>query len=84
MYETIQFGTVTLRKDRPFLVAEAGVNHENSLDVALQMVEEAAKAGADAIKFQSYKADTLLRNIVAPAGISMPRKEARHGDHIFG
>lgn len=59
MYETIQFGALTLRKHRPFLVAEAGVNHENSLDVALQMVEEAAKAGADAIKFQSYKADTL-------------------------
>jgi N-acetylneuraminate synthase len=59
MDTTIQFGTLTLRKDRPFLIAEAGVNHENSLDVALQMIEEAAKAGADAIKFQSYKADTL-------------------------
>jgi sialic acid synthase SpsE len=59
MYDAIQFGALTLRKDRPFLVAEAGVNHENSLDVALQMVEEAANAGADAIKFQSYKAETL-------------------------
>jgi N-acetylneuraminate synthase len=59
MYDTIQFGALTLRKDRPFLVAEAGVNHENRLDLALRMIEEAAEAGADAIKFQSYKADTL-------------------------
>lgn len=59
MYETIQFGSLSLQGRRPFLIAEAGVNHENSLESALKMVEEAARAGADAIKFQSYKAETL-------------------------
>ena len=42
-----------------FLIAEAGVNHGGDLDVALQMVREAAAAGVDAIKFQTYKADRL-------------------------
>lgn len=55
----IQFGALTLRADRPFLIAEAGVNYENDMETAVRMVEEAAAAGADAIKFQSYKAETL-------------------------
>jgi sialic acid synthase SpsE len=42
-----------------YIVAEAGVNHENDMAVALQMIDEAAGAGADAIKFQSYKARRL-------------------------
>ncbi|MBI1894809.1 MAG: N-acetylneuraminate synthase family protein [Candidatus Rokubacteria bacterium] len=42
------------------LVAEAGVNHEGDLTHAKRMVEKAAKAGADAIKFQTYKTEQLL------------------------
>ncbi len=51
----------TLIKDRgkPFIVAEAGVNYENDMDIAKKMVKEVAQAGADAIKFQTYKAETL-------------------------
>ena len=37
-------------KDAPFIVAELSGNHNNSIDVALRLVEEAAKAGADAFK----------------------------------
>lgn len=44
---------------RPFLIAEAGVNHEGSMDTAKRLIDEAAAGGAQAIKFQSYKADTL-------------------------
>jgi len=42
-----------------YVVAEAGVNHENSLATAKRMIREAAGAGADAVKFQSYKARSL-------------------------
>jgi N-acetylneuraminate synthase len=43
-----------------FIIAEAGVNHNGSLETALRMVSEAAAAGADCIKFQSFKADKLV------------------------
>ena len=44
---------------RPYIIAEAGVNHEGSLKNAKLLIENAAEGGADAIKFQSYKADKL-------------------------
>ena len=44
---------------KPFIIAEAGVNHEGSLELARRLIDEAKEGGADAIKFQSYKADTL-------------------------
>ncbi|MEM1319463.1 MAG: N-acetylneuraminate synthase family protein [Bacteroidota bacterium] len=43
----------------PYLLAEAGVNHEGSMDLARRLVEEAAEGGAHGIKFQTYKAHTL-------------------------
>jgi len=54
-----RLGRTELPEDRPFLILEAGVNHEGSLATALEMIDAAAEAGADAIKFQSYKAQTL-------------------------
>ncbi|MEM7367616.1 MAG: N-acetylneuraminate synthase family protein [Bacteroidota bacterium] len=44
---------------RPYIIAEAGVNHEGSMELAKRLVDEAAEGGAHAIKFQSYKAKTL-------------------------
>ena len=43
----------------PFLIAEIGVNHENDIKIAKKMIDEAKKAGADAVKFQTYKAEKL-------------------------
>ena len=44
---------------KPYMIAEAGVNHEGSVDLAKRLIEEAAEGGAQAIKFQTYKAATL-------------------------
>lgn len=44
-----------------YIIAEAGVNHNGSLDLAKKMVDVAVKAGADAIKFQSFVAEGLVR-----------------------
>ncbi|NOX08656.1 MAG: N-acetylneuraminate synthase [Gammaproteobacteria bacterium] len=44
-----------------FIIAEAGVNHNGSEDLALQLIDVAVEQGADAIKFQSFKADLLVK-----------------------
>lgn len=44
---------------KPYIIAEAGVNHEGSMELAKQLCDEAKEGGADAIKFQTYKADTI-------------------------
>lgn len=43
-----------------YIIAEAGVNHNGSLRLAKQMVQEAKKAGADAVKFQTFQAGNLV------------------------
>ena len=54
-----QIGNVEINRSKPFLILEAGVNHEGSIATAFEMIDAAADAGADMIKFQSYKAETL-------------------------
>ncbi len=46
--------------DHCFIIAEAGVNHNGNLDLALQLVDKAAEAGADAVKFQTFKSEKLV------------------------
>lgn len=47
-------------KDRVFIIAEAGVNHNGELALAKKLVEAAARAGADAVKFQTFTAENLV------------------------
>ncbi|WP_203256649.1 N-acetylneuraminate synthase family protein [Hyunsoonleella ulvae] len=43
----------------PYIIAEAGVNHEGSFDLAKRLIDEAKEGGAHAIKFQTYKAEKI-------------------------
>lgn len=49
-----------LQMDNIFIIAEAGVNHNGSLKLAKKLVDVAVDAGADAVKFQTFKADKLV------------------------
>lgn len=47
-------------KQSTIIIAEAGVNHNGSIDTAKKMIDVAAEAGADYVKFQTFKAETLV------------------------
>ena len=49
-------------KNPPFIVAEISANHNNNLKRTLKLIDEAANAGADAVKIQTYKPETITLN----------------------
>ncbi len=54
-------------RDPIFIIAEAGVNHNGDLKIAKKLIDVAAKAGADAVKFQTFNPDTLVTKDAAKA-----------------
>ena len=50
-----------------FIIAEAGVNHNGNLEIAKKMVEVAVDAGADAVKFQTFKSEKVVSRVASKA-----------------
>ncbi len=59
------------------IIAEAGVNHNGDLEIAKKLIEVAAKAGADYVKFQTFSADTL-------ATAEAPKAQYQRKSNSFG
>ena len=57
-----KIGKVEFKKNKTVIIAEAGVNHNGQLKFGKRLIDEAKKAGADIIKFQTYKAEELISN----------------------
>ena len=50
-----------MRTDMPtYIIAEAGVNHNGDMNLAKQLIDVAADAGADAVKFQTFRASAMI------------------------
>lgn len=56
-----------MKDNKVLIIAEAGVNHNGSLDMALKLIDVAADAGADAVKFQTFKADKVVSRFAPKA-----------------
>ena len=47
-------------KNKVFIIAEAGVNHNGNIDIAKKLIDVAVSAGADAVKFQTFKTESVV------------------------
>ncbi|MEU4622573.1 pseudaminic acid synthase [Actinoplanes sp. NPDC023801] len=68
---------------KPYIVAEMSGNHNGSLDRALALVDAAAEAGADAIKIQTYTADTMTVDVKHPRFQISAGHDLWGGDYLY-
>ncbi|HYI49026.1 MAG TPA: pseudaminic acid synthase [Allosphingosinicella sp.] len=69
--------------ERPYLIAEMSGNHNQSLDRALEIVDAAAESGADAVKLQTYTADTITLNLNKPGFVIDDPQSLWHGRQLW-
>ncbi len=85
----------TLKNGKVYIIAEAGVNHNGCVKTAMKLIDYASNSGADAIKFQTFKADTLVTRYAEKAEYQkkinndydsqyemIKRLELNYSDHI--
>jgi len=62
--------------NKVFIIAEAGVNHNGHLELAKQLIDVAVKAGADAVKFQTFKSEKVISKFAKKAEYQMQTTDA--------
>jgi N,N'-diacetyllegionaminate synthase len=68
---------------RTLIIAEAGVNHNGDLNFAKQLIDAAADAGADLVKFQTFKADRLATNTAKKADYQTQTTDSTESQHAM-
>ena len=68
---------------KPFIIAEMSGNHNQSIDRALSIVKAAANSGADAIKLQTYTAETMTLDIHKGEFVIQDEKSLWNGESLF-
>ncbi len=66
---------------KTYIIAEAGVNHNGDLSMARQLIEVAAAAGADAVKFQTFTSSTLVSKHAPKAGYQLATTSKSESQH---
>ncbi len=78
---TIVLGTKTVGADHPtYIIAEIGINHQGDVDIAKKLIDEAADAGADAVKFQKR----TIKRILTADGLEMPYENRNSFGKTYG
>ena len=62
------------KKNKVFIISEIGVNHNGSVKLAKKLIDKSIEAGADAVKFQSFKASTLSSKFTLKAKYQLSEK----------
>ena len=79
----IQLGNTGIDADSlPYIIAEIGVNHEGSLKKAKELIDLAWDGGANAVKFQTYKADTIA-SVNSPAYWDRTKEKTSSQHELF-
>ena len=82
MLKKFKIGNFTINeKSKAFIIAEIGVNHNGSFKLAKKSIEEAKKSGANCVKFQTFKAETLSRKNASKAPYQI--KNTKNKDSQF-
>ena len=63
---------------RVYIIAEAGVNHNGNIDIAKRLVDVAKEAGADVVKFQTFRADSLASKYAQKAEYQFHTTDEKH------
>jgi N-acetylneuraminate synthase len=66
-----------------FIIAEAGVNHNGSLDCAKQLIDAACKSGADAVKFQTFSADRIASRTARKADYQLRTTDVEESQYTM-
>lgn len=78
---TLQLGSQIVGDNEPtYIIAEIGINHQGDVDIAKQLIAEAAKSGANAVKFQKRS----IKRILTQEGLEMPYENRNSFGKTYG